>query len=123
MRAKPARAIGGIIMKNQQENEDILVGESLPENKEKDNGINYMNLKEGMNIIESECNAGTLHIWVKKGCLAKIDLFNGGISKKKTHNDNGSRHVNLDVDLDWNHVFEYDEDGLPVNADKYGVDA
>ena len=103
MRAKPARAIGGIRMKNQQENEEILTA-NPSENNQEESGVKYIALKDGLHVVKTACNAGTLHLYVRDGKLKDITLFNAKISKKKTHTDSGGNHVNLDVKLDWEDI-------------------
>tara|TARA_R100000900_G_scaffold141225_1_gene122187 strand:+ start:10815 stop:11141 length:327 start_codon:yes stop_codon:yes gene_type:complete len=107
MRAMPAWAIGGNRMKNQQENKEILVGESLPENNQ-ESGVKHFHLKDGLNVVRFDCNAGTLHLYVRNGKLQDMTLFNAKISKKKTHTDVGGNHVNLGVKLDWEEVYGVD---------------
>jgi len=64
--------------------------------------VNYVSLPDGLTSINYDNGtAGRLHIWVVDGKIKDITLYNAKITKKKTHTDNESHHVNLDIKTDW----------------------
>ena len=97
-------------MNKNMNNEEILT-ENPSENKQEESGVKYIALKDGLHVVRTACNAGTLHLYVRDGKLQDITLFNAKISKKKTHTSIHGHHVNLDVKLDWEDVR-----GLGVDA-------
>ncbi len=86
---------------NMMNNEEILT-EKPSENKQ--SRVHYIELKDGLNSIKTQCLAGSLHLWVRNGKLMDITLYNAKISKKETTTDNYGSHVKMQVKLDWEHL-------------------
>lgn len=88
-------------------NKDMEIEEILTEKPSENNqesGVQYIDLNDGLHVVKTACNAGTLHLYVRNGRLKDITLFNAKISKKKTHTSVNGNHVNLGVKLDWEEI-------------------
>ena len=65
--------------------------------------MNRMIAEEGMNVV-TVSGFGDLHIFVRKGDLYEVTIFNARVTKKKTHvmkhNSEKLHHVDLKITVD-----------------------